>query len=338
MKTRTVIVIIAVVLIAGIPSWARASEPVTLKFGFPAPVSSYVNTQAMTPWIREVEKASDGTLKIKLFAGPTLGTFRNIYTRTLADVSQISFGIFGPYAGQFPRTQVANLPFLSTDVKVSSIALWHLYASGLIKPEFGRVKVLALFAFPNALLNVNKPVKSLSDIKGLKLAVSARELGDVVAMLGGSPVTLTPSEIYQSLNRGVVNGAVISWTAVRTFKLNEVTKDHVDAPLGQFPAFVFMNKAAFAALPAKAKAAVNEYSGEPFSAMLGAANEGAARAEEKKVAAESGQTVSSLSRAQYKTWQTQVRPVIDAWVKHTPNGAQVLATYRQEIRKIGAAD
>ena len=337
MKMRFLVCVPAAFLISTLPIWARASEPVTVKFGFPAPVDSYVNTEVMTPWIHEVEKASDGTLTIKLFAGPTLGTFRNIYARTLADVSQISFGIFGPYAGQFPRTQVANLPFLSTDTKVSSIALWRLYAKGLIKPEFGSVKVLALFNFPDALLNTNKLVKTLSDLKGLKLAVTARELGNVVAKLGASPVTLTPNEIYQSVNRGVVNGSVISWTAVRTFNLDEVTKHHLDAPLGQFPAFVLMNKAVFARLPATAKAAIDKYSGEAFSAKLGAANEGAALGERKKVATEAGQSVSALSPAAYKLWKARVRPVIDAWVKHTPNGAKVLAAYRKEIKEIARA-
>ncbi len=316
---------------------AQAAEPVTLKFGFPAPVSSYVNTEGMTPWINEVEKASDGTLNIKLFAGPTLGTFRNIYERTLADVSQISFGVFGPYAGQFPRVQVADLPFLSNDSRVSSAALWRLYAKGLLNPEFNKVKVLALFNFPNSTLHTNKPIKTIADLKGLKLAVSSRVLGNVASTLGASPVTLTPSEIYQGLSRGVADGTIIAWTAVRTFKLDEVTKDHVNAPLGEAPAFVFMNKSAYASLPAKAKEAIDKYSGESFSATLGANNEAADRAEDKKVAAEPGQSVRPLSPEQYKAWEARIRPVIDSWAKRTPDGAKVLAAYREEIKKIGTA-
>lgn len=66
---------VAAVAVA-LPSFA--AEPVQPKFGFPAPATSFINTQGMTPWIQEVEGASDGTLQIKLYPGPTLGDFRNI--------------------------------------------------------------------------------------------------------------------------------------------------------------------------------------------------------------------------------------------------------------------
>ncbi len=338
MKIAFAISTLAVLAIAAAPSRARADEPVTLKFGFPAPVGSYVNTEGMTPWINEVEKASGGTLQIKLFAGPTLGTFRDIYDRTLAGVSQISFGVFGPYAGQFPRTQVADLPFLSDDAKISSAALWRLYAKGVLGPEFDKVKVLALFNFPNSALHTNKPIKTIDDIKGLKLAVSSRVLGNVAAALGASPVTLTPTEIYQGLSRGVADGAIIAWTAVKTFKLDEVTKDHLDVPLGEAPAFVFMNKIAYASLPAKARAAIDQHSGESFSAKLGANNEAADEAEGKDVAAKPGQSVEPLAAAQRAAWNARIEPVIDDWAKHTPDGAKVLAAYRQEIKSHGATN
>ncbi len=327
---------IAVLLVATAPSLARAAEPVTLKFAFPGPITAYLNTKGMTPWIRAVEKASDGTLKIKLFTGPTLGTFRNMYERTLSGVAQVSFGIFGPFAAQFPRTQVADLPFLSTDTKISSVALWRLYAKGLLNPEFDKVKVLALFNFPNSALHTNEPVKTIADLKGIKLAVSSRTAAEVAAALGASPVTLTPTEVYQGLSRGVANGVVIAWTAVRTWKLYEVTKDHINAPLGEAPAFVFMNKTAFARLPAKAKEAVDRHSGEPFSEKLGSANEAADRAESRTVAAMPGQSVRRLSAAQYKIWKARVQPVIDTWVRHAPDGAKILAAYRDEIAKISA--
>src|SRR5690242_14244976 len=126
------------------PAFALA-ETVTLKFGFPAPPTSYVNTEGMTPWINDVEKASGGTLNIKLFAGPALGNFSNIYDRTVSDVAQISFGTFGAYASIFPRTQVSDLPFINDDTRQSSVALWRLYAKGLLNPEYDKVKVLALF-------------------------------------------------------------------------------------------------------------------------------------------------------------------------------------------------
>ncbi len=318
------------------PTAASAATQVNLKFAFPAPFNSYVNIQGMGPWIKRVEKASDGTLKIKLFAGTTLANGRDVYDRTLNNVAQLSFGIFGPFASQFPRTQVADLPFLSDNAAISSVALWRLYATGLLAPEYKNVKVLALFNFPSAALNTNKPVKTLEDVKGMKLVVSSRPSAEMAAALGASPVTLTPPETYQGLSRGLAEGSIISWTAVKTFRLAEVTKDHLEAPLGEAPAFVFMNKSAYASLPPKAKAAIDKYSGQSFSKILGTNNQAASDGESKKVAAEPGHSVTKLSAAQYAIWQARIEPVIDAWVKHAPDGAKVLAGYRAEIKKAAA--
>jgi TRAP-type C4-dicarboxylate transport system substrate-binding protein len=238
----------------------------------------------------------------------------------------------------FPRTQVADLPFLSDNTEKSSIALWRLYAKGALAPEYNRVKVLALFNFPSSLLNTNKPIKTVEDLKGQKYAVSTRMAGQVAEALGVAPVTLTPSEIYEALNRGVVDGAFIAWTAVRTFKLDDVTKYHVEVPLGEAPAFVFMNKDAYAKLPEKARQAIDKYSGESFARRLGAANQSADRSESEAVAAKRGQTVTKLTPEQYALWQKRIEPVIDAWAKQTPEGAKVLAAYREELKKVRATD
>jgi TRAP-type transport system periplasmic protein len=320
------------------PECAAADGPVTLKFGFPAPVSSFVNTQGMTPWIEKVEKASGGTLKIRLFAGPTLGTFSDIYDRTLNNVSQISFGVLGPLVSEFPRTQVTDLPFLSTDTKKSSVALWRLYEKGLLAPEFDRVKVLALFNFTSSNINAKKPIKLPEDLAGLKVAAGSREAGELALALGASPITLTPTEIYEAMNRGVVNAAFGSWTLVKTFKLTEVTNFHLELPLGEAPAYVFMNKATYASLPPQAKKAIDQFSGESFSEILGANNQAADRAEGQKVSAEAGQTVTKLAAADYPAWKARMQPVVDAWVKNTPDGAKLLAAYREELAKLGESN
>jgi TRAP-type C4-dicarboxylate transport system substrate-binding protein len=319
-------------LVIAAPAMARA-EPVTLKFGFPAPPTSYVNTDGMTPWINDVEKASDGTLKIQLFAGPALGNFNNIYERTVENVAQISFGTFGAYASVFVRTQVSDLPFLNEDTRRSSVALWRLYAKGLLNPEYEKVKVLALFTFPGSILNSNKPIKTLADVKGMKLAASSRTLGEAAIEMGAAPITLTPSDLYEAQNRRVVDGILVAWTAVKTFKLDDVTKDHLQLPLGEAPAFVFMNKSAYDALPAQAKAAIDKYSGESFSDRLGLANEHANRAEAQHVASLAGQSVAKLSAEQYPLWEKRIRPVIEQWVKATPDGAKLLAAFQEELKK-----
>jgi TRAP-type C4-dicarboxylate transport system substrate-binding protein len=309
---------------------------VTLRFGFPVPAASYDNTRGVTPWIQDVEKASGGTLKIQLFTGPALGTFHNIYDRTLTGISQISFSTFGDLISEFPRTDVGSLPFLTRNTTDLSIALWKIYADGLL-PEFGKVKLLALFSFPNAVLHTNKPITSLADMKGMRIGVSSRVMGEVMTAFGAAPASLSPDELYEAIQHGLASGAVTSLGAAQVFKLDEVTTYHLEAPLGAAPGFVFMNKDAYAALPQPAKDAIDKFSGASFSKKMGEANDVEQTDERNHLKGLAGQHVSEPSAAEYALWQARVQPIVDAWEKRTPDGTKVLTALRAELDKLASA-
>jgi TRAP-type C4-dicarboxylate transport system substrate-binding protein len=313
---------------------AHAEEATTLKFGFPAPPTSFVLTQASAPWAKDVEAASKGALKIQFFPGGSVGNFNNILDRTLNQVVDISFGIFGPYSDQFPRTQVTSLPFETGNTTETATVLTRLYKSGVITPEYDKVKVLTLFNFPSSALHTKKPVKVLEDVKGLKLSVTNRTAGQVAELLGAAPLSLTPSDVYQAQQRGVIDGMFQAWTAVQTFKLYEVTNYHLDLPVGQQPAFIFMNKESFARLPAAAQKTIDSLSGEPMALRYGKAVDANDQSGENAVKAMSGHTVSTLGPKEAARWKARLTPVVEAWTKATPDGAKVLAAFRAELVKV----
>jgi hypothetical protein len=102
-------------------------------------------------------------------------------------------------------------------------------------------------------------------------------------------------------------------------------------------AFNAMNKDVYAKLPAAGKKAVDTYSGMPFSERM--ANAIAKMASQGRNAALSrpGSTIVSVSVSEEDRWKLRVQPIIDEWVKTTPNGARVLAVFREEIGKARAA-
>jgi TRAP-type C4-dicarboxylate transport system substrate-binding protein len=323
-----------VVVAVGLPLVAGAAEPVELKFAFPAPPASFVNTKGMSPWIADVEKAAGDALKIKLFAGPTLGDFRVIYDRTLDGVTDISFGVFGALGGQFRQNSVSSLPFESRTTSEAGLAQWRLFATGVIADEFDKVKVLALFNFPSSHVHTKVPIKSVDDLKGLKFGVSSRETAQLAASLGATPISMIPPDLYMGVNRGTVDGVFTAWTAVQTFKLLEVTKFHLEAHLGMAPAFVFMNKASYARLPAQAREAIDRHAGEPFTRRLGKEVDQVDADMSREAAATPGHVVAEIPEDQVHQWRSRIKALVDAWVAETPDGANVLAAFRQEIQNI----
>jgi len=306
-----------------------AEEPASVKFAFPAPPGSWANRLGIGPWIDEVQKASGGALEVKFFPGPALGTFNNIYDRVVAGVADMAFGTFGQLTGQFEKTSVTQLPTNSKEYIPTSVALWRIYAKGVIADEYKKVTPLALFTFPGDGLHSAKPILTAADMRGLKIAVSSRIQSEAYAAAGAAPVTMIPSELYTAVQRGLVDAASIGWPAVYTFKLNEVTKNHLAVATGISPGYVFANKEMIAKLPQKAREAVEGLSGEKFSRRMGTASHNADM-ETREQLKKDGHALNEMTTAEAERWSRMLAFITDAWVKATPDGAAVLKAYQDE--------
>jgi TRAP-type C4-dicarboxylate transport system substrate-binding protein len=325
--------VLAASVAAAAASVARADTP-TLKYAFPAPPASRLNVWGMTPYAEDVNRAAGGAVEMKLFFGPSLANFGNVYDRVTSGVIEIGFGMSGQFGGQFVKTEVASLPFLSPSCEAASIATWHLYENGVLADEYERVKPLALFFLTSSSFHSNKPLKTMEDFKGMKFAVTSRTSGQYLEMLGGVAINMQPSEVYQAMQRGLVSGTALGWPAVPTFKIEEVSKYHLDVFYTVNPGFVFMNKDAYDKLPAKAKAVIDKYSGETYSARLGKVGDRMDEDGREKTRAHTGHNFTTIDAAELARWKKLFAPAVAEWVRNTPDGDKVLAAYRAEIAKL----
>lgn len=86
-----------------------------------------------------------------------------------------------------------------------------------------KAKVMTLWPFGPQVFYCNKPIKSVDDIKGLKVRSFTPSMAALIQYLGGTPVTLQFSEVYPALQRGVADCGVTSPTSGNTGKWPEVT-------------------------------------------------------------------------------------------------------------------
>jgi TRAP-type C4-dicarboxylate transport system substrate-binding protein len=314
------------VLLASAP--LAAQPPVILKLNSPAPPPSYLHTTTFTPWAENVSKASDGALKVQTFYGGTLGNFAVNYDRVVDGVADIGFILTAFAAGKFKQQDVAALPFEASSSSAASTALWRIYEKGVTAGEFDLVKPLAIWTFPNAAIHSREPVRTLADLKGKKLVASNVIAGKIIVNLGGTPVTFRPDEAYQAISRGTADGALMPFTGMAVFKVNEVTRHHVDVPLGSDSALLFINKRKYESLPPKAKAAIDKYSYFSLSQQLGKRTD-AEWADKRKLVKAS---TTALSAQEVDRWKQALAPIAEEWARETPNGAKVLAAFREEVK------
>ncbi len=315
------------VALAALTATSAAAQQVVLKFNSPSPPRSYLHPNVFDGWVEAIEKDSGGTLKIEKFYGGTLGNFGVTYDRVVDGVADIGWTLSALAGGKFKQQDVAALAFETRDANEPAVALWKMYEKGVTAAEFGQVKQLGFWAFPNAAIHTKEPVKSLDDLKGKKLTVSNAISARMVVLMGATPVTMRPDEVYQAISRGVADGALMPFNGMETFKIHEVAKMHLDVALGGDTSIVFMNKASYDKLPAQAKAAIDKNSGLLLSQRAGKATQ----AEWERARNNVKDTVSTLTPEQERQWKAQLDPATREWAQATPDGNKVLEAYRAEI-------
>lgn len=310
----------------------------TLNFASPVGPRATINQQVFEPWIEKIVEDSDGALRIRAFYASPLGNYRNMYDRVNDGVVHMAFTTIAPIGGKFLRSDVASLPFEVENSLEGSVALWNLYENGVITDEFEDIKLLAVFMFPNSALHMGeREVRTLEDFRGIKIRTAGKLQSDTLSLLGGSPVTTAIGDTYPGLERGVFDGAIMPWTGIAPFRLDEVTSYHMNAPLGSSVAMVFMNKRTYEKLSPAAKRAIDQNSGLPLSIWASTHNDEDAARIEARVRQQENQIVRDIDPEEAARWRETIQPVIDRWIVKTPNGADVLAAFRKEIALIRAS-
>ena len=308
------------------------AEETQLIFATTLPPMAAVVKDFLHPWAGRVNESGKGVVRLDVRDGPGLANHLTYYDRVQNDVIQVGWGIQTYIAGKFKLTNIVTLPFETGDAVPSALALWRLYKTGQLDGEYDEVVPLVFVTFPQTGLHMAKAPKTLDNLNGVKIAVISKANGQALQNLGAAPLTIAATEMYDSLQRGLADGAAISTNGGQTFKIHEIATYHLDAPLGSTPAMIFMAKKRFAALSAEAQKAVMANAGEA-QVVIGGKFEDAQNAEVREMLKAKGHTFATLSPEQEKYWRSKALPIAEQWAEETPGGEKALATYRQLFAK-----
>jgi TRAP-type C4-dicarboxylate transport system substrate-binding protein len=317
----------------GIAAPTAGAEEIPLLFATANPPAADLNTRFMHPWADRITAESKGVLHIDTRDATSIANLSNAYDRVMDDVVQIAFGIHVGAAGAFPGTTVAQLPSFAESSETASVALWRLYKSSLLQKEYDQIVPLVMVVFPSGGLHFRSPIK-FPELKGLKVIAAGKNQGELLESFGAAPITLLPSDYYQALQRGTADGVTSAWTTFQPFKLYEVTNYHVDAPFGRGTAMIFMKKSRFLGLPPAARNVIEANSGEGPSRAFGEFWDWEQTYWRKYVAQMKGQQVVDITPAEIELWQSHAAAIDKEWIASTPNGAQVLARYREILSEL----
>lgn len=238
-----------------IPNLAHSQATITLKYANFPPATTFPCAQ-MERWAKEVEKRTNGKVKIQTFPGGTLLPAKNIFDGVIAGTADIGNFAMSYQPGRFPVSEAIDLPIGFASAKAASLALFDLIEKHNPK-EFEKVKVLTLFTCPPADFMTKTPVKSLKDLKGMELRASGTG-ASVIKLLGATPIGMPQSEAPEAIQKGIVKGNVSSMEILKDFNFAAYLPYATEANLFVVSFAVVMNKDKWNAMPPDVKKVLDD--------------------------------------------------------------------------------
>lgn len=301
-------------LALGIAGSATAQE-VTLKLHQFLPAQANVPKLILDVWADNVEKSSEGRIKVDRFPSMQLGGKPpELMDQAIDGVADVVWTVVGYTPGRFPSTEVFELPFMVTDAAAASSAYWQMFEEHMRDSEFKDVHILGTWVHGPGVIHANKPIKSPADMQGMKVRAPSRLTNQLVTKLGATAVGMPVPAIPEALSKGVIDGAVIPWEVTGALKVPELVHNHTEFKGNMLYTVTFvlaMNKAVYDGLSAENKAAVDANSGLEFSVFAGRTMQ-EADGPSREAALDAGNSVITVSDT--SEWVAATSDIYDNWI------------------------
>ena len=300
-----------------------------------------VPAKFIAPWARKIETESKGRIKIDIFPSMQLGgSPQQLFDQARDGVVDIVWTLPAYTAGRFPIIEVFDLPFIGARKAVPNSKALQEFSERHMRDEFREVHPICFFAQDHGVIHANRVIKSLDDLRGIRLRFSARLLGDALRSVGVNAIAMPVPQVPEALAQGVIDGCVLAWEAVPTLKIEELVKFHTEIPssptLSTTSFLLAMNKPRYESLPGDLKAVIDANSGLKPAAEAGAIWDNEAVVVTDLVRKRKN-TIESLLEESVKSWRKAVEPIYEAWVKQIgdrgQNGQKLVETARELVTK-----
>lgn len=251
-------------------SGAAAAADYTIKLAHFWPATSSIHKDIFEAWAEAVQTQSQGRIKVEVYPSQTLVKAQSSYDAVKSRIADATATTQGYTANKFPLSQVVELPGLIKTSTEGSCVLQTLYDEKLIAGEYKDTHVLFLFTSgPGHIHTVGKAVAKPGDLAGLRIRRPTPVVGELLEGLGAQPVGMPAPQAYESMQKGVIDGATFPWEGSLVFRLHEQAKYHTEIGLFGLAFVATMNKDLYAQMPADLKAVLDANSGRKWGAIAG---------------------------------------------------------------------
>lgn len=270
----------------------------------------------LVPWMAEMEEKSGGRLKFNYYNPNTLVPDKDVYDSTISGMVDFGLSYVAYSPGRFPLNSVMELPLIAPSAEAGSLVTWELYNKF---PEWQKEyqETEMLFQWASATYNLhtkNKQVKTLEDLKGMKIIGWSPDILNIIKHLGANPIEVTSLDTYMAIERGTADGVLCPLAPLKSYKISDAAKYHTIIDISVGPFYGVMNKEVFNSMPEDLQKLMKEETSTKLCTVFGKTlDEGAAA--DAQWMKEQGHEFYVVPDEEKARWFKAIEPIHDEWVK-----------------------
>lgn len=318
-----------------------SKEQIKLKLGTYFATTSNVWTDYTEPWMKRVEELTDGQVQFDTYPAEQLGKAQDMLQLTKDGVMDVGVFPVTYFQDNMPiGNMLIGLPNLSKTSGQGTAAINELMKENeeYVEIDYLRngIMPLAPIVSPtNQIWSIDKEIRVPEDIKGLKIRTPGGVANEVFEHLGVVPVALSHSEVYEALEKGVIDAYSTYSQALISNGTKELIKNATYVHIGAIIHTINFNKNVWDKLPENVQEAMMQAADEVTQNIGNVYAEAEAKFKEDFVA--NGGKIAELTPEEEKKWEEALADFTDKWLKkHEGDGypyTEILEQFKEKLEK-----
>ncbi|SHL61846.1 C4-dicarboxylate-binding protein DctP [Roseovarius litoreus] len=306
-------VVCTAVAIAALSTSAVAAEK--MRISLQLPLTSHLG-ENLVLFEKEVEARTGGAIDVEIYDSATLYRDKEVPAAVGSGSIEAGVASLTQYVGDAPVVDVFYMPFLfNTEDKVRAAVAEGSVVRTVIEEEVAKTGGEILFwqAYGGAVMLSNGgPIRNPDDLKGKKVRVFGKTLGDFVTAAGGAPTLISGSEQYLAYQRGTVDVGMTGVSGVKSRKLWEVMDTITVTNHADIEFVVVVNTEWFSGLSPEIQGHIRDAAAVAQEDVRNRMSQ--IEADAFAAAEENGMTIVQLTDEDLAAWKAVAQPVYDSYL------------------------
>jgi len=206
-----------------------SKEKIVLKLATHEAPDAFFSSTVTVPFMERVEELTEGQVEFEFYPSQQLGNVSDYLDLTSQGVTDIAFFIPSYTSDRMPySSSIASFPGLISSSNQGSNAFHELIQQDLVLEEDylknGVRPLVGYVTNPYDLFSTKGLVSAPDDLKGQQVRSSGAFMSALIEHFGGTPVTIATPELYEGMEKGIVDQVAQYSTTLDSFGLGELIK------------------------------------------------------------------------------------------------------------------